>query len=110
MSPEQICDPTESTSARIWVGPRDVIEEADTVACELLGYTRADLVGIHGSELVPLEDHASTAASLDRMRLGEVIRRNGHVLHSDGTVLAVEVTARVLPDARLLLSLRKTTE
>ena len=110
MSPDKPYDNGGAATACIWVGPRDMIEEADPVACELLGYTRADLVGIHGSELVPLEDHASTAASLDRMRLGEVVRRNGHVLHSDGTVLAVEVTARILPDARLLLNLRRTTE
>lgn len=96
--------------ARIWIGARDVIDDADLVACALLGYTHTDLVGMHGSELVPLEEHAATAASLDRMRIGEVTQRTGHVVHRDGTVLGVEVTACILPDTRLLLKLRKTTD
>lgn len=94
-------------NALIWVGPRGMIEDVDTQACELLGYVRADLIGIHGSELIPIENHSATAASLDRMRLGEVTRRTGRVLRSDGTTVDVEVTARVLPYARLLLSLRR---
>jgi len=96
--------------ARIWIGPRGVIDDADLAACALLGYTHSELIGMHGSELVPLEEHAATAASLDRMRFGEVTQRMGHLIHSDGTVLSVEVTACILPEARLLLGLRRTTE
>lgn len=98
-----------TVEARIWIGPRGVIEDADAVACALLGYMRADLIGMHGSELVPLEEHSATAASLDRMRRGELFQRSGHVVHRDGSVLDVTVTARILPYARLLLSLRPTT-
>ena len=92
---------------RFIIGRRGVIEEVDAAACALLGYARHDMVGLHGSELIPFDDRPATAASLDRMRLGEITNRAGRIVHKDGSIFAVDVTARPLSGGRLAISLRK---
>ena len=99
-------DGTDQRGGRFIVGAWDVIEHADAAACALLGYTRDELIGLHGSELVPLDAHAGTAVSIDRMRRGEITARVGRLRHKDGTVLSIEVAASPLPDGRLLLQVR----
>jgi len=89
------------------IGRRGIIEDADAAACALLGYAREDIVGLHGSELVPSDARPATAASLDRMRIGEITQRQGHLIHKDGTLVGVAVTAHRLPNGRLTLSVRK---
>ena len=92
---------------RVVVGRRGIIEDVDAGGCALLGYAREDVIGLHGSELIPVEARPATAASLDRMRLGEINRREGRVLRRDGTTLGVDVTARRMAGGRLTLSLKK---
>ena len=87
------------------VNTRNVVEDVDSVACTLLGYSKQEIIGMHGSELVPLDARPATAVSLDRMRRGEVTHRPGRLRHRSGTVVHVQVAGRVLPDGRLLLAL-----
>jgi PAS domain S-box-containing protein len=94
-------------AATFVIGPRGVIEDVDDTACELLGYSRDDLLGMHGSELIPPERRPATAASIDRMRRGEIQVREGRVLRRDGVVVDVEVNGSPLPDGRIALRLRK---
>ena len=89
------------------IGVRNFIEDVDAAACALLGYSKSELVGLHGSELVLFEDQPSTAASIDRMRHGEVAFRISRLRCKDGSVIGVEVRAQRLPDGRLALSVRK---
>ena len=94
-------------AATFVIGPRGVIEEVDEAACALLGCTPDDLLGLHGSELIPPEMRPATAASLDRMRRGEVTSSEGRLVCKDGTSVGVDVTARPASDGRLVLSIRK---
>ena len=88
------------------VGPLGTIEGVDEGACRLLGYTQDQLVGLHGSELIPPEARASTAVSLDRMRRDELAVNNGRMIRSDGSTFPVEVSARPLGEGRLELCVR----
>src|SRR5262245_16068802 len=88
------------------IGAQGRIEDVDDAACALLGYARDQLRGLHGSEIVPLEAHPSTAVSLDRMRGGEIWFRQGTLRRQDGTMVRVEVRARPLADGRLALRVR----
>jgi PAS domain S-box-containing protein len=88
------------------VNTQNVIEDIDSAACTLLGYSKQEIIGMHGSELVPLDAHPATAVSLDRMRRGELTHRPGRLRHRNGAVVHVQVAGRVLPDGRLLLALR----
>ena len=88
------------------VGPLGTIEGVDEGACRLLGYTEDQLVGLHGSELIPSEARASTAVSLDRMRRDELAINNGRMVRRDGSTFPVEVSARPLGQGRLELCVR----
>jgi len=92
------------------VGPLGTIEGVDDGACRLLGYTEAELVGLHGSELIPPQARGSTAVSLDRMRRSELAVNNGAMLRQDGSVIPVEVSGRSLGDGRLELCVRALPE
>jgi PAS domain S-box-containing protein len=92
--------------ATVVVGPRGIIEDVDDGACRLLGYSRGELVGLHGAELVPRDAQAATATSIDRMRRGELATREGRLLRKDRREIAVAVSARPLPEGRIALGLR----
>ena len=89
------------------IGPLSLIEEADEAACALLGYSRSELVGLHGSELVQREDRAAVAATIDQMRHGDFsVVRAARLKRKDGLVLNVEVSAQRLSNNRLALTVR----
>jgi PAS domain S-box-containing protein len=88
------------------VGPLGTIEGADDGACRLLGYAEAELVGLHGSELIPPESRAATAVSLDRMRHEQLAVRTGRMVRRDGSIFPIEVSARPLGGGRLELCVR----
>ena len=92
---------------RFVIGPGSVILDVDEAGCALLGYSRDELIGVHGSEIVPREAHPATAASVDRMRRGEIVRREARLLRKDGTVLFVDVRAHRGSGGQLVLSLRR---
>jgi PAS domain S-box-containing protein len=94
-------------SATFVVSRRGIIEDVDEAACELLGYSRDDLLGLHGSELVPTRARPATAASIDLMRRGEISRREARLLHKNGTEVDVEVNGSPHSDGRITLRLRK---
>ena len=96
-----------SLEARFVVGPYGVIEEVNAAALALVGYTEEELVGAHGSLLVPREAQPATAVSVDRMRRGEITTRVGQLLRRDGTVLVVDIRSRPLSDGRIVLVVRE---
>ena len=61
--------PVEAT---IIVNRLGTIEDVDDAACTLLGYSKQELVGLHGSDLIPASAQPATAVTIDRMRLGEL--------------------------------------
>jgi len=98
-----------SPDATFIIGPLDSIEDVDDAACKLLGYSRPELLEMHGSELVPTERHGPTAVSLDRMRRGDLKFRVGVLKRKDGMILTVAVRARVLGAGRLQLTVSERT-
>jgi len=90
------------------VGAGGVIADADDGACRLVGYSRTELVGLHGSELVPREKQPATATAIDRMRRGELARAAGRLRRKDGTLIEVDVDARRSPDGRFSLDVRRS--
>ncbi len=95
-----------SSTGTVIVSRFGIIEDADDDACALLGYSKTELVGLHGSELVPPEARPSTAVAIDRMRRGDISFEQGRLQRKDGSVFSVEVSVRKLPNARLALTLR----
>jgi len=88
------------------IGEHGIMLDVDAAAAALLGYTRDELIGQHGSMLIPREAQPATAASLDRMARGEIAFRTGRLLHRDGTIIVADVRARRRPDGYLTLVVR----
>jgi PAS domain S-box-containing protein len=99
-----------ATEGMVVVGPSGLIEDVDDVVCELLGYTRAEVVGLHGADLIPESARPKTAVSIDRMRRGEVTARVGTMRCKDGSVIGVDVERRATADGRLVLAIRRRAD
>src|SRR5262245_16442664 len=97
-----------SAEATFVVGPFSQIEDVDDGACTLLGYSRSELLSMHGSDLVLSQERPMVAASVNEMRLGALARSPGRLLRKDGSVVSVDVTARPLGEGRVELRVVST--
>jgi two-component system, cell cycle sensor histidine kinase and response regulator CckA len=79
-------------------------------ACELTGYTRAELLGLGFADTWIDADRAEVPDRLAEMAAGRSQFFERRLLRSDRTTVLVEASARVLPDGRLLSTLRDITE
>lgn len=91
------------------VGPHGLIEDVDDGVCDLLGYARTELLGLHGAELIPRGARPRTAVTLDRMRRGELTTHLGTMRRKDGIDVHVEVQSRATSDGRLVLHVKRVT-
>ena len=96
----------EESDARFVIGRMGGIEDVDDGACALLGYTRAEILELHGADLVLPEERPAVAVSLDQMRHDTLRWRQGRLLRKDRGVVRVEVRSRPLPEGRLELNIR----
>ena len=78
-------------------------------ACEVLGYTRADLVGVHVNEIIVQGTEAEPLSMRD-LAPGEMTTAERSMRCNDGSVIDVEISAKRLPDGRLLGIARDVTE
>jgi PAS domain S-box-containing protein len=85
------------------VGRFGRIENVDDGACALLGYTRTELLAMHGADLVLEAERPAVAVSVNEMRLGTLGRRQGRLVRKDGSVVLVDVCGRPLESGRLEL-------
>ena len=94
--------------AVIVVNRLGTVEEVNDGACALLGYSKRELIGLHGSDLIPLDAQPSTAVAIDRIRHGEIsTERQGRIRCKDGAVLDVEVHVHRCPDERMAFRIRR---
>lgn len=85
------------------MGPFGRIEDVDEGACALLGYTRYELLALHGADLVSAAERPSVAVAVNEMRLGTIAQRQGRLLRKDGSTITVDVTGRPLGEGRVEL-------
>ena len=97
---------TSPEDATFVIGRLGRIEDANDEACALLGYPRAELLGLFGSDLVLAEDRVRVWLSVEQMRRGDADRRRGRLVCKSGRVIPVEVRARPLPERRVTLVVR----
>jgi PAS domain S-box-containing protein len=84
--------------------------DANPAICRMLGYTREELIGLHGSDIVaPAEvEHIDNA-------LEEIKTETGHYRQwmfkrKDGTTFLAEVMATSIPDSNLVAVIRDITD
>jgi PAS domain S-box-containing protein len=79
-------------------------------ACELTGYSRLELLQLTTADTYTEEEREFAKGRLDNIAKHKVHRFERSLRRKDGTAIRVEVNATVLPDGRLLSTLRDITE
>src|SRR4051794_38667032 len=84
--------------------------EVNTRACELLGYTRDELLSMNVSDVITPEDLARTPLRYEALRSGEPILGERVLSHKNGAYVPVELSARMLSDGRFQVIIRDITQ
>jgi PAS domain S-box-containing protein len=83
--------------------------DVNAAACEMLCYTRQDLLHLNVQDVVTSEDLAETPIPWEQMRARTVLMER-RLRRKDSSLLTVEVSAKVLDDGRLQIFARDITE
>jgi PAS domain S-box-containing protein len=81
---------------------QSVYTEANARACEMLGYTRDELVGLHAADIVVQAESPRIIEALDEIHADRAHQREWHFRRKDGSLLIADVSAAKLPDGRLV--------
>ena len=84
--------------------------EINQYGCDMLGYTREELLDTSIEDLVPVEDLAHDPLALDEMRAGDVLLKELRFRCKDGRLLLVEISARALADGRFISIVRNISQ
>lgn len=84
--------------------------DVNGAGCALLGYARGEIVGKTIVDLIPAEDVPRLAESREQMLRGGVHIADWRLRRKDGTLVPVEVSAKILGDGRWLGFVRDITE
>ncbi len=76
--------------------------DVNTGGCTMLGYSRDEFLRMHISDLIPREDLATSPLQLNELRIGKTAVSERWLKRKDGTLVSVEISAKMLPDGRLL--------
>lgn len=103
-------DLVEQAADAIWLrdagGRMLLVNEA---ACRLLGYTAAELMATRSEQLIHPSD-PGTAARIDALRRGDVLRLERIMRHKDGHAVPVEAVLHRLADGNLQVITRDISE
>jgi PAS domain S-box-containing protein len=83
--------------------------EVNQRGCDMLAYTREEILRRSQFDLIPPEDLASFPLFLDDLNTGQTLLRKRRMLCGDGRFLPVEINARKLTDGCFLESMREIT-
>lgn len=76
------------------------VTEANLAACQLLGYSRDELLQLNYSDIVAPSERSRLWNTRDALLNGGVIVQEWQVVTKSGVPLATEVSAAILPDGR----------
>lgn len=100
----------EQASDAIWVAGVDgSFLDVNRSACELLGYTRDEYLGMHLSRTVMPEELLKTAQTVASVLAGRTVVTERRMRHKDGSIVMAELSARRLDDGRIVAIARDLT-
>jgi signal transduction histidine kinase len=76
----------------------------------MLGYTQGELLGRNIRELIPAEELIAAPLHLDEIRAGETVIVERRLCRKDGSLLPVEISAKMIEDGWLQGIVRDITE
>lgn len=90
--------------------PQSYYLDANDAMCRMLGYTREDLVGMHASDIVILDEMQNIEPALDDINSGLGHHSEWVFRRKDGTRFLGEVIATQMPEGNLLGVVRDITD
>jgi PAS domain S-box-containing protein len=101
----------ESASDGIFIAdPAGRYIDVNSRGCELLGYSRAELLARSISDVLVRDERVRVAPEIEKLAHGGVVQSEWRFLRKDGSWFSGEVSACILPDGRLQGILRDVTE
>ncbi len=86
------------------------IAEVNTRTCELIGYTRDELLTLNVSDVIAPQNLAETPLRYEELRSGKSLLGERIILRKDGITLPVELSARMLSDGQFQVIIRDITQ
>lgn len=83
--------------------------EVNQAACDMLGYTREELVGMHPESLLLPEDYEDARQNLEKMQHRSITSRR-QLLRKDGRFVTVEIHAKKIQENCILSIVRDVSE
>jgi diguanylate cyclase (GGDEF)-like protein/PAS domain S-box-containing protein len=84
--------------------------DANASACQMLGYSRSELIGLNASDIVAPTEIQHIAPALQTIKARIDYQREWQLRRKDGSVFAAEVMATTMPDGNVLGVIRDITE
>ena len=84
--------------------------EVNKSACTMLGYSNEELCNKNLSDLYTKEELSSRPIMYKELLNGQQTMLEREMLHKDGTLITVEITAKMIADGRIVAIVRNVTE
>ncbi len=84
--------------------------ETNSKLCEMLGYTREEMLRLNVKDLVPAKDLAAEPIRFDELRAGQTLLAERCLRRKDGTIIPVEISGRMICEGVLQSIIRDISE
>jgi diguanylate cyclase (GGDEF)-like protein/PAS domain S-box-containing protein len=81
---------------------RGICIEVNPQGCEMLGYARAELIGLAMSDLIAAEEIESALQKMEELKDGHTLVSESIMLRKDGSPLPVEISGTLLSNGHML--------
>jgi PAS domain S-box-containing protein len=83
--------------------------DVNSVACQMTGFTREELLSLNAKDLIPEEDFVSIPPQLAEVLSGKTVMNESRLRRKDGTIISIEVSAKLLEDSMVQTITRDIT-
>jgi PAS domain S-box-containing protein len=90
--------------------PKNYFIDANSTMCQMLGYTRDELIGMQGSDIVAPSQIQEIAPALSEIKAKKDYRHEWQFRRKDNSIFSADVIATIMPDGNLLALMRDITE
>ena len=84
--------------------------DANASICQMLGYTRGEIVGMNATDIVASSELLNVKPALDKIQAGDAYRREWRLRRRDGTQFPADIIAAQMPDGNILAMIRDVTQ
>jgi PAS domain S-box-containing protein len=92
------------------VDPHGFFIEVNTRGCEMIGYTREEILRMRLTDPLYDEDLTATPLKFQELRAGQTTLSERRLRRKDGALIPVEISAKLLPNGRIQGIARDITE